>query len=148
MAGIGNPVNISFGDQDRRRIDRLTKAIERLAKVKEHPPVVNASNVGTPRKADVYRDAGTGEYVTKSWAESHPGTTVKETVNVSDAIPEKPPVDLKLEDRPLEEAVSIAMGYASSCWTNLDGAGAFESERCSDAAEQLIARVKKGNIYE
>jgi hypothetical protein len=31
---------------------------------------------------DVYRDAGTGRFVTKEYAERHPGTTVTETVSV------------------------------------------------------------------
>lgn len=33
-----------------------------------------------------YRDAGSGEYVTKEYAEKHPKTTVKET----DKTPKKP----------------------------------------------------------
>ena len=32
-----------------------------------------------PTPAPKYRDAGTGEYVPKKYADSHPKTTVKET---------------------------------------------------------------------
>jgi hypothetical protein len=34
----------------------------------------------SPKPAPKYRDAGTGEYVPKKYADSHPKTTVKETV--------------------------------------------------------------------
>ncbi len=34
---------------------------------------------GTNRTGAGYRDAGTGQYVTKKYAEAHPKTTVKET---------------------------------------------------------------------
>lgn len=33
----------------------------------------------TDKKGDKYRDAGSGEYVTKKYAEEHKKTTVKET---------------------------------------------------------------------
>lgn len=33
-----------------------------------------------PQPPPKYRDAGDGQYVTKKYAESHPKTTVKETV--------------------------------------------------------------------
>jgi hypothetical protein len=35
------------------------------------------------KKMATYRDAGTGKFVTKSYADKHPKTTVKETVKKS-----------------------------------------------------------------
>lgn len=35
------------------------------------------------KKVAAYRDAGTGKFVTKSYADKHPKTTVKETVKKS-----------------------------------------------------------------
>jgi len=35
------------------------------------------------KKSTVHRDAGSGQYVTKQYADKHPRTTVKETVKKS-----------------------------------------------------------------
>ncbi len=37
---------------------------------------------GKGKTRKIYRDARTGKYVTKRYAEMHPGTTVRETVKV------------------------------------------------------------------
>lgn len=48
----------------------------------------------------------------------------------------------------IEEAVAIAMGYASNCWDNLDYAGVFQSERCAKASKELVEYFQsKGPIY-
>lgn len=35
------------------------------------------------KKTSIHRDAGTGQFVTKTYADKHPKTTVKETVKKS-----------------------------------------------------------------
>lgn len=48
----------------------------------------------------------------------------------------------------IEDAVMRAMGAASACWENLEGAGVFESDRCKKIGEELIAYfMSKGPIY-
>jgi hypothetical protein len=42
----------------------------------------------------------------------------------------------------LEEAVGLAIGAASACWTNLDGAGTFESERAAEISGALLDLVR------
>lgn len=44
---------------------------------------------------------------------------------------------------PLETAVFQALGAASACWTNLAGAGVFESERAEAIGQALIARINE-----
>lgn len=45
------------------------------------------------------------------------------------------------DDLPLEEWVGQALGAASSCWTNLRGAGEFDSTRCAAIMIALMARI-------
>lgn len=40
---------------------------------------------------------------------------------------------------PLEEAVGQALGAASGCWENLEGAGVFDSTRCKAVLDWLLA---------
>jgi hypothetical protein len=40
---------------------------------------------------------------------------------------------------PLSEAVGQALGAASACWENLAGAGVFDSTRCIEIHEWLMA---------
>jgi hypothetical protein len=42
----------------------------------------------------------------------------------------------------LEEAVGQAVGAASACWDNLEGAGVFQSTRAKAIVEQLMDRIK------
>ena len=42
----------------------------------------------------------------------------------------------------LKEAVRQALGAASVCWSNVSGAGTFQSERCSDIADALIEFIE------
>lgn len=37
-------------------------------------------------KKHVYRDAGTGEFVTEEFAKANPGTTVRDTVELADIL--------------------------------------------------------------
>lgn len=49
---------------------------------------------------------------------------------------------------PIEEAVFQALGAASACWENLSGAGVFESTRCKQIGDELIAYFEsKQPIY-
>ena len=81
-------MEIKFSDRDRRMIERLTKAIEKM----EKPGRVTYSGIGPEEIQDtkepqvsgglyVYRDAITGNYVDEEYARAHPDTTVKEIVN-------------------------------------------------------------------
>lgn len=48
----------------------------------------------------------------------------------------------------IEEAVFQALGAASACWENLEGAGIFESTRCKQIGDELIEYFKsKQPIY-
>lgn len=79
MASIGTgTMTIEFSPQARRQLDRLTKAIESLAKSQKGDIVFN-NHIEDTVDREVYRDAVTGEYVTRAYAEAHPDTTVKET---------------------------------------------------------------------
>lgn len=60
----------------------------------------------------------------------------KEAHEGGGAIKSLRPLDLKHTEE-LGEAIRIAVGAASTCWTNLIGAGVFKSEECLDIAEQL-----------
>lgn len=42
-------------------------------------------------------------------------------------------------DMPLGEAVGQALGAASSCWSDLSGAGVFKSEQCKVVLDGLMA---------
>lgn len=42
----------------------------------------------------------------------------------------------------LEEAVYLALGAASSCWDNLEGAGTFESERAGAVGRGLLKAIE------
>lgn len=55
------------------------------------------------------------------------------------------PADWKLfDDDPetLEEAVQLAVGAASVCWSDMAGKGVFESERALEISKQLIQYLK------
>lgn len=67
----------------------------------------------------------------------------------SDVYPDKKEAILELDvSVDIEDAVMRAMGAASMCWENLEGAGVFESERCKTIGEELIAYfMSKGPIY-
>jgi hypothetical protein len=51
-------------------------------------------------------------------------------------------VPLELENEDLETAVYIAIGAASACWENLEGAGVFESEKAKHIGDQLLEKVR------
>lgn len=67
----------------------------------------------------------------------------------SDVIPTKPePIMNFTVATELETAVFEALGAASACWDNLEGAGVFESTRCKQIGEELLEYFKaKGPIY-
>lgn len=44
----------------------------------------------------------------------------------------------------LESAVFQALGAASACWDNLEGAGVFQSERARAIGEELLERIGPG----
>jgi hypothetical protein len=50
------------------------------------------------------------------------------------------------EGTTVQEAVFIALGAASACWTNLVGAGEFESHRCKAIGEELVAAIRNGKL--
>jgi hypothetical protein len=41
----------------------------------------------------------------------------------------------------ISTAIGIVIGAASACWSNLEGAGVFESERASALVDVLLERV-------
>ena len=43
----------------------------------------------------------------------------------------------------LEEVVFVALGAASACWTNLRGAGTFESSRAGLLGKMLLAELER-----
>jgi hypothetical protein len=47
-----------------------------------------------------------------------------------------------VEDIPLSEWVGQALGAASACWSDLQGAGLFDSTRCAAINAALMARVE------
>lgn len=67
MASFPDKFVIELSSQDRRRIDRLTKAIESLAE--GHKPRIVIHN---------HRSAETGEFVSEEEADENPSTTVRE----------------------------------------------------------------------
>lgn len=42
----------------------------------------------------------------------------------------------------LEEAVFTSLGAASACWEDIAGAGVFESDRCKQIGDGLVAWIK------
>lgn len=46
----------------------------------------------------------------------------------------------------IKEAIGLAMGAASSCWENLQGAGTFESERASELVDVLYDRMMDRSV--
>lgn len=42
----------------------------------------------------------------------------------------------------LEDAVFTALGAASACWTNLEGAGTFESTEAKEIGDALVDLVR------
>jgi hypothetical protein len=44
------------------------------------------------------------------------------------------------------EAVFQAVGAASACWDNLEGAGVFESEKAKDIGEELMGWVNRPRL--
>src|SRR5438045_7518243 len=61
----------------------------------------------------------------------------------TDVNPNKPPEKiLNLQvSTPIEQAVFEALGAASACWENLEGAGVFESTRCKQIGEELVEYI-------
>lgn len=51
-------------------------------------------------------------------------------------------VDTIREADTLEEAIGLAVGGASACWDNLDGAGVFESTRAAAILDTLLELVR------
>lgn len=43
----------------------------------------------------------------------------------------------------IETAVFQAIGYGSTCWTNLEGAGIFQSSAARDAGTEAIAEIRR-----
>lgn len=50
------------------------------------------------------------------------------------------------EGMTLQEAVFTALGAASACWSDLAGAGEFESTRCKEIGEELVAAIRNGKL--
>lgn len=42
----------------------------------------------------------------------------------------------------LDSAVYQALGAASACWDNLEGAGEFQSDRCKEVGDKLLALIR------
>lgn len=55
---------------------------------------------------------------------------------------------LPYSEERLAQKINEAMGAASSCWDNLEGAGEFDSDRCSVLAQQLLEDVKRLTAFE
>lgn len=49
--------------------------------------------------------------------------------------------DEEFKDMDLREAVFSALGGASACWDNLEGAGVFQSENAQAIGDALLRRV-------
>ena len=43
----------------------------------------------------------------------------------------------------LREAVFMALGAASTCWDNPEGAGVFHSDRCQEIGDELMERIER-----
>lgn len=43
----------------------------------------------------------------------------------------------------IETAIGIVVGAASACWSNLEGAGKFQSQRASALVDVLMDRVRE-----
>lgn len=85
-----------------------------------------------------------GDYKVCDWG------YIEQALSVWDLIPlENDSVDSQYPDLELskcedvESAVFQALGAASSCWTNLRGAGEFDSSRCKNVGEQLVKRIRE-----
>lgn len=56
--------------------------------------------------------------------------------------------DLKLGDKPLEQAVFETLGAVSACWEHIERAGIFDSTRAKNYGDQLMDRINQaGPIY-
>lgn len=90
MARLVDKIEIELSAQDRRRIDRITKAVEALVKQNKSVTWVNHRN--DPEAArfeelaretdralhEFHRSAETGQFVSEEEADENPSTTVKE----------------------------------------------------------------------
>lgn len=47
-----------------------------------------------------------------------------------------------LECDSLEQAINMAIGAASACWDNLEGAGVFQSDRARDISDALVELIR------
>jgi hypothetical protein len=45
----------------------------------------------------------------------------------------------------LEAMVFEALGEASMCWETVEAAGTFQSEKCSEIGDRLVARIRDLN---
>ena len=43
----------------------------------------------------------------------------------------------------IKELIGVAIGQASMCWSNPEGAGVFDSDKAGGIAEDLLADIKK-----
>lgn len=92
--------------------------------------------------AAVRRAVGRGGYKShrkgSGFVLSTPINELHQKANVTEyeAVKDLRPLDLKnAED--LAQAIRIAVGAASTCWTNMSGAGVFKSEEALDISTQL-----------
>jgi hypothetical protein len=46
----------------------------------------------------------------------------------------------------LDEAIGVALGYASMCWESPDGAGEFQSSKAAQCAQELAAAIRDGRV--
>ena len=46
----------------------------------------------------------------------------------------------------LEQAVFFALGGASACWSNLAGAGEFQSDRATMIGQLLLAEIERRTL--
>lgn len=46
----------------------------------------------------------------------------------------------------LDEAIGVALGYASKCWENPAGAGEFHSGEAAQCAQELAAAIRDGRV--
>ncbi len=53
-------------------------------------------------------------------------------------------VELDIENN-WKELIITAMGEASMCWSNIDGAGVFDSTRAEQIGKKLLQDIKKSN---
>jgi len=52
------------------------------------------------------------------------------------------------DSKDLEEVVFVALGAASACWTNLRGAGTFESSRAGLLGKMLLAELERRGSHD